>query len=234
MEKEIIETNDYIDILDILRRMWAYKLPIIALALVFALLFVVRVEFFVDDQYIASGILYVSNQKENSADYEKSLSQSDIDTARSLNATYREALKTRSFLSEVENEIKGQTDLDYTWKQINSMVSISDVNDTELMRISVSAKSGKDALIIADAMINLAPDKLEQIFDNGTVKIVDEAANSGKVSKGTAKQAVFGMAVGIILAVAVIVIMRFFDTKVRKSEDVAKRYDISILGEIAQ
>lgn len=225
------KNNDYIDIFDILRRVWVYKLPVIALAILVAVLCVIRVEFFVEDQFVSSGMLYVSNQKADADEDEKALSQSDINTAKSLSATYREILKTRSFLAEVENEIGGK----YSWKQIKSMVSVSAVSSTELIQIAVVANTREDAYLIADAMINQAPDKLEAIFGNGTVKIVDEAAiPTGAVGKGTMGEAVKGGAIGLFIGLAIVVVIGLFDTKIRKSEDVAKRYNISILGEVAQ
>ena len=225
------KNNDYIDLLEIAKNVWLYKLPILVLAVVFALVCVIRVEFFVDDQYVSSGMLYVSNQKADDEEDEKSISQSDINTAKSLSATYREVLKTRSFLADVENEIGGK----YSWKQIESMISVSAVSNTELIRVSVTANVREDAYLIADAIINQAPEKLEDVFGNGSVKIVDDAAiPSGAVSKGTVSSAVKGGAIGVVLGLAIVVVIGLFDKKVHKSEDVAKRYSVSILGEIMQ
>lgn len=226
--------NDYIDILEIVKKVWSYKFPVIALAVVLALLCVIRVEFFVDDQYVSSGMLYVTNRKVDSEN-EKDISQADINTAKSLSSTYREVLKTRSFLAEVENDIKGKTENKYSWKQLKSMLSISSVNNTELMQVSITSTNRNDAFTIADSIINLAPEKLDEIFGNGSVTIVDNPViPSGAVSKGTMSQAVKGGAVGMFIGLAIVVVIGLFDKKIHKSEDVSKRYNISILGEIAQ
>lgn len=226
--------NDYIDILEIVKKVWNYKFPVIALAVVFALLCAIRVEFFVDDQYVSSGILYVTTRKDDSEN-EKAISQGDISTAKTFSNTYREILKTRSFLAEVEKDIEGKTESKYSWRQLKSMFSVSAVNNTELMQISVTSTNRNDAFTIADSIVNLSPEKLGEIYGTGSVKIVDDALPpSGAVSKGTMSQAVKGGAVGMIIGLAIVVVIGLFDKKIHKSEDVSKRYNISILGEVAQ
>ena len=43
-----------------------------------------------------------------------------------------------------------------------------------------------------------------------------------------------GAILGLVLGMAIVVVVNLFDTKVHKAEDVAKRYSVSILGEIYQ
>lgn len=225
------KNNDYIDLLDIIKRVWLYKIPVIAIAVIFAIISVVRVAVFVDDQYIASGMLYVSNQSAEMSEEEEAVKLADINTAKSMSATYREILKTRTFLAEVSESVGGK----FSWKRIQSMISISAVNNTELLRISVTATTPQDAYLIADAMIQNAPEKLSSVFKNGQVAIVDEAIlPTAPVGKGTMGEAVKGFAIGMVLALAVVVVIGLFDTKVRKGEDVSKRYNVSIIGEISQ
>lgn len=229
------KSNDYIDLMDLAKRLWLYKFPIIALAILLAVVNMVRIELTVEEKYLSRGMFYVSNQRVNPEEEQvEEVNVNDIDTAKSLSATYREVLKTRSFLKEVEKEVAEELGEKYTWSQISGMLSLSAVNETELMRISVMANSAADSLVIADCVMDLAPVKLEQIFGNGTVKVVDDAAYAGVVGKGTTGAAIKGGILGAFIAVAAIVVIGLFDTKVRKSEDVSKRYNVSILGEIAQ
>lgn len=223
------KNNDYIDLLEIAKSLWAYKFMLIALAIVVAVLAVVRVEFFTKDQYVATGMLYVSNKQEVEED--EKISQQDINTAKSMSATYREILKTRAFLGEISEEIGGK----YSWNQIKSMTSIYAVNNTELMEVAVVAGSPRDAFLVADCIVKNAPEKLGSIFENGLIKIVDDVAVPTRpVGKGTTKQGVMGAILGLALGMAIVVIINLFDTKIHKAEDVAKRYSVSILGEIYQ
>lgn len=223
-----IKNNDYIDLLEIVKSVWVYKFMLIALAVVIAMLSVVKVEFFTKDRYVAYGVVYVSNGQTVEADV---VSGQAIDTARTMVETCREILKTRTFLTEISLETGGK----YSWSQIKNMTSISSVNETELMRISVTAYSPEDAYTIANSIVNNAPDRLVSVFKSGTAEIIDEViAPGGPVDKGTVGEAAKGAILGLFIGLAIIVVINLFDTKVHKGEDVAARYKVSILGEIAQ
>lgn len=225
------KNNDYIDLMDIVKRIWLYKLPIFALAVLFAVLCTVRVAVFVEDRYVSSGMLYVTNQSDNVDDEDTEVNLSDINTAKSMSTTYQEILKTRTFLAEVSEDIGGK----YSWKQIKSMLSISAVNNTQLLQISVTAATPDDAYLIAQSLIENAPDKLYSIFKNGQVAVVDDAMYpTTAVGKGTMSEAAKGFVIGLFLGLAAVVVIGLFDTKIHKSEDVANRYNVSILGEIVQ
>ncbi len=221
--------NDYIDLMEIAAKIWAHKFLLITLAVVMAVLFAVRVEFFTKDRYVASGVVYVSNkglQEDN-----EEISLNDIDTAKSMTDTCREILGMRTFLARVSEDIENK----YTWSQIKGMTSVSSLNETELMVISATAGNPEDAYLVAESMVRNAPDTLGNVFKNGSIEIIDEVVlPSGPVSKGTAGEAAKGAILGLFLGAAIIVIMNLFDTKIHKGEDVAKRYNVSILGEIAQ
>ena len=223
------KNNDYIDLMEIVKSLWVYKFLIIALAVVVGVLAVIRVEAFVDDQYVASGMLHVSNVQELEDD--ENVSQANINTAKSMSATYREILRTRTFLAQISDDIGGK----FSWKRIKGMISISAVNNTELVEISVVANNPADAYLVAESIVRNAPGTLGKVFEKGKVTIVDEVAiPTAPIGKGTAKQGVMGFIVGAAIAMAIVVVINLFDTKVHKSEEVAKRYNTSILGEIYQ
>jgi capsular polysaccharide biosynthesis protein len=221
-------SNDYIDLTEILRKIWAYKFVILVLTLVGMILSSVAVEFFTKDTYTASGILYVSNKKE---DEDSEVSKNDIDTSKLMSSTYIEILQTCSFLTDVSKDL----DERFSWGQIKGMISLSTVNETQLIRISTMANSAEDAYLVADSIVRQAPKKLSSVFKNGEIEVVDNVVmpknpQSKNLPKKAAEGAVVGFAIGIVLAV----VMSFFDTKIHKSEDVARRYNISVLGSIAQ
>lgn len=223
-----IKNNDYIDLLEIAKSVWVYKFMLIALAVVIAMLSVVKVEFFTKDRYVAYGMVYVSNAATLDGD---EVSKNSIDTARTMVETCREILKTRTFLTEISIETGGK----YSWSQISGMTSVSAVNETELMRIAVTAYSPEDAYLIANSIVNNAPDRLVSVFKSGTAEIIDEViAPSGPINKGTMGEAAKGAVLGLFIGLAIIVVINLFDTKIHKGEDVAARYKVSILGEIAQ
>jgi capsular polysaccharide biosynthesis protein len=221
-------SSDYIDIVEIVRKIWSYKFIILALALIGLIISSIYVECFTKDTYTASGILYISNKK---YDEDSSVSKGDIDASKSMNTTYIEILQTRSFLSDVSKDI----DKKFSWGQIRGMVSFSSVNNTQLMKISVTAYSAEDAYLVADSIVSQAPKKLKSVFPNGEIEVVDDVVMpKSPQSKNLMQLAAISAGIGAVIGIVFAVIMSFFDTKIHKSEDVARRYNISVLGSIAQ
>ena len=216
-----------INLLEILGAIWQRKVIVILLAAIIGVLAFVKVSFFTDDKYASRGTLYISNI---SSDVNTNkLTQTDILSARELSATYKEILFTRSFLNEVATVVGGE----YSWVEIKSMVSISSVNDTELLSISVVSKNPKDSYMIAQAILEKAPEKLTSVFSSGQVTVVDEAVYQKEpIDKGVFKYTALGALAGVVLGVIIVFLFHFFDNKVHKSDDIAKRYKVSILGEL--
>ncbi len=217
-----------LNLLEILGAIWQRKIIVILLAVIIGVLAFVKVSFFTEEKYASKGTLYISNI---SSDVNTNkLTQTDILSARELSATYKEILFTRSFLNEVATVVGGQ----YSWAEIKSMISISSVNDTELLSISVVSENPKDSYMIAQAILEKAPEKLTSVFSSGQVTVVDEAVyEKNPVDKGAAKFTALGAFVGIVLGVVIVLLFHFFDNKVHRGDDVSKRYGVSILGELS-
>lgn len=209
---------------------WKNKLIIIACAFFAAIIAFINVAYFKDDTYTATAMLYVSNKTEISEKADQ-VQQGDIDAARKMTATYKEVFRTRDFLKNVSAAVDNK----YSWKTIKSMMSISSVNETEFLSISVTADNPAVAYELATAVIEEAPVKFKTIFKGGEVEIVDppefpEAPNG----KQAVKNIIFGLIIGFFIGAAICFAIYFFDNTIHKSEDIAKRYNISILGELAQ
>ncbi len=216
------------NLLEIFGAIWQRKVIVILLAAIVAVLAFVKVFYFTEPTYSSKGILHVSNI---SSDVNTNkLTQTDILSARELSATYKEILFTRSFLNEVATVVGGE----YNWAQIKSMISISSVNDTELLSITVVSDNPKVSYIVAQSILEKAPEKLTSIFSSGQVTVVDEAVyDTNPIDKGVLKFTILGLFVGLVLGVVIVLFFHFFDNKVHRGDDVAKRYNVSILGELS-
>lgn len=223
------ENEKELAVTDILNIMWLNKFLIITLACLVATAFLVQTVYFSEPQFVADGMLYISNKNEIIVQDE--IQKSDIDTSRTLSYTYIEILQSRSFLTEVSEAVGGA----YSWKEIKSMVTISSVNETELLTVSVKTNNSEDSCNIARAILDKAPNKLNSILNGGTVEIVDHIDKDATlVDAGVAKKTVLGFVIGAFAGAVIAFLRNLFDKKVHKGEDVAKRYNVSILGSISR
>lgn len=224
------ENYDF-DILEFMAKLWKYKLLIIISVIVFASAMIIKVLYFTSDTYTASGVLYIRSQARTTDTYEGSITKSEIDAARTLSTTYIETLKLRSFLTDV-SEATGSI---YSWQQIKSMMSVSAINDTEYISVSVTAKSPEEAYEIAECIFLNAPAKFIETFEGGQVTVVDPVNKPDQPNdKGLLKMILLGIIIGLAVGTLIVFIINLFDKKVHRSEDVERRYGVSILGEILQ
>lgn len=221
-----------IDLLQILGLLWSRKFIILAAMAVAAILAFVKVAFFTADVFTAEGVLYVSNRTEFTQTMENDMVYgSDIDASRMMSETYMEILTTRAFFTDVSNALDGA----YSWEQIRGMMSIAVVNETELLKITVQNGSAEAAYMVADAIMRQAPLKLSEIFDGGEVRVVETPVLPEEPNgKGLMRLMLIAIMAGFVLSCGVIVVLNFFDSTIHRSDDIVKRYNISILGEISQ
>ena len=214
---------------DIARILWNNKIIIIILSVIVSLSVFVKLKYFTKDQFSANCVLYVSNKDEKTIT--QIIEKSDIDTSRSLSATYIELLKTDSFLESVCEDLPQKC----SWRELSSMLSISTVNETELINISVTADSKDEAYDAAVGIMNKAPAMLINVFEGGDVKVVNPPRYpENPIDKGIVIKIAAGFILGALLGCVYVFIKRIMDKKIHKGEDVANHYGISILGETAQ
>lgn len=235
-----------LDLLEILQYVWKGKFFILALMVISALLMAIRVEFFVSETYTADGVLYIysqfSNQTQNGTvavegeageaategETNGAVTGASINDARTMSTTYMETLKLRSFLTEVSEEIGGV----YSWQQIKKMMQVSSVNETEYIMVSVTANNPKTAYRIAECICRKAQGKFAEIFKGGEAIIVDKVIYPQYAdSKGGLQKILISIFFGGALGTFIVVLMNLFDRKIRKSEEISEKYNVSILGE---
>ena len=222
------ETKRELSLADLFRIVWKNKIIIAILFIVgFAAAFI-KTEYFTNETYTASGMLYVSNRNEIGADEE--ILAADIVTSRTLTTTYIEILKTPSFLKKVKADACEKLSSD----NVQASVNIEVVGETELLRVTVTASTPEEAHAMAESLFENAPDKLKSIYKRGEVATADPpvlptAANG----KGLAVNVLLGAFIGLFLGVLIALVRSFFDTVVHNAEELEKRYGLSVLGEIA-
>ena len=223
------ENEKELSIIDTLQMLLPYTWLIAACAIVFSLGFFVKTAFFTDYTYTSYGVLFVSNHMEGMVSSRYAVEGSDIQTSRIMTETCAELLKTRAYLTSV-SEATGSK---YSWGAIRGMTSISPVNETELLAVSVTSRNPDDSYNIAKTIIETAPDKLDEIFVVGTIEIIDEAMYpSGPNSRGTMKKTIMGFVAGLVVGVLLAFLLSMFDRKVHRDTDLQSKYNIPMLGNI--
>ncbi|MBQ8525544.1 MAG: hypothetical protein IJ460_02325 [Clostridia bacterium] len=222
------EESASLNLKDLYDKLLEYKVIFIVCLIVCTIFSFVYYKCLVTPRYSSSSVIYVNcmNPEQTTGD---GISEYEIQSSRALTTTYMEILCGRTFLNSVSADIGYK----YDWRQLASMISISQVNETELLKVNVSALTQEDAYIICKSIVDNAPSKMLAVFKRGTIEVVDEVNMPMLPSTVGMKRIILvGFVMGMLLGVLIAFVLEVFDTKIRTSEELAHRYDITVLGEI--
>lgn len=129
--------------------------------------------------------------------------------------------------------VRSQIGLNYSYSQMQSMISVSNPEDTRVLYITARNANAQLAADIANAYAAAAKTFILQTMDSEepnlfSVALVPSVAS--QVSK--ASQAVKGFLLGAVLAVGIIVLLFVLDDRPRTPEHIQQAADIPTLAVI--
>ena len=186
---------------------------------------------FRQDIYAAQISLYVYSKPDYVNDNGINLSSSDLSEASSLLNSYMQILKSRSFLTSIIEE----AELDpryYTPAYLAKNIQASAVGGTAVFKVTVYDPNPYNAMIIANTIGALAPDKIISIVKSGGIEVLDEAILPTLPYKSTSVKlmALIGVFAGGVLSALFFLIRGLMDTRYRRIYEIEDMFNIPILG----
>lgn len=183
--------------------------------------------FIIKPTYSSRVSMYVNNNSKDRAD--GGLNINDINASQKLVATYIEILKSEVVL----NDVITQMGLNYTAGELKRMISANALNNTEILEIKVTSQSPEEAAAIANKIAEIAPPQIIRVVQAGGVQLIDKAqVNLNPVAPNTKRNIAIGAAIGMILAMGVILLLALLDNRIKSEEELSKRYNLPVLGTI--
>lgn len=218
-----------IDLFHIFRLLWRKAWLILIAMILFATILFSYSMFFITPVYRSSAKMYVNNSNISVGGASFSISSSELSAAKSLLEVYVIILKTRITLERVIEE----TGLDYTYAELNDMVSAASVNATEVFEISVTGPDPEENRIIVDKIVEILPERISDVVEGSSVRLVDHAVlPTSKIGPNCTYYAIVGMLIGAIISCGAIIILDLMDTTVRSEDYIAQRFDMPVLAVI--
>lgn len=154
--------------------------------------------------------------------------QSEIQVNQKLVKTYSKVITSRRVLDQVIKEL----DLDMSYSELQSSITVSNEQDTEILKISVSNKDNKLARDIANKTAEVFEKEIVNIYKIENVSIIDKAiVNKTPYNIHLVKEMVIYALVGIVLSSGIIFVIFYFDTTIKSTEDIEK-LGLVVLGAI--
>lgn len=184
---------------------------------------------FVTPVYRASAQLFVDVRKEASGDKSTYTNAANITAAKELANTYVHIIKTNTVLNQVIEEL----DLDMTYSELNSKISASVVDETQILEIYVTDADKTRAHDIVAKIAELAPGIINEKIDSSRLIPINEPeVSSGPVSPDVFGNTAIAFAAGAVIAYAYFFVIRLLDNKFKSAESIQRTLDLPVLGVI--
>ena len=215
--------SDEIDVLALLHKLWTKKLLILFTAFYFAAFSFLGTYFFIQPTYTSTTRIYVVNQATDN----KNLSAQDLQAGTYLVNDYKEIITSNDVLSEVIKDEK----LNLSEAELSKMVSVNIPTDTRLISISVKAKTGQDAQVLANKVREVASKKIKTVTKVEDVTTLEEAKLPSSPSSPNIKRNVLlGAILGGFVAIVAVLVREVLDDRIRRPEDVEDVLEMTLLG----
>lgn len=212
-----------IDVLALLHKLWTKKLLILFTAFYFAAFSFLGTYFFIQPTYTSTTRIYVVNQATDN----KNLSAQDLQAGTYLANDYKEIITSNDVLSEVIKDEK----LNLSEAELSKMVSVNIPTDTRLISISVKAKTGQDAQVLANKVREVASKKIKTVTKVEDVTTLEEAKLPSSPSSPNIKRNVLlGAILGGFVAIVAVLVREVLDDRIRRPEDVEDVLEMTLLG----
>ena len=225
MGKDNVQNDEVeIDIVHILSILWEKILVIIATGIIVGLAGFLVSKFLITPKYESETKLYVLNRANDSA-----TTLSDVQLSTQLTKDYQILVTSAPVMNQVIKELG----LNMKASELASTISVDTPSDTRVLQITVTSDNPKRAKDIADKVAQVSSKKICDIMKIEQVNVIEEGSMSEEPAVDTVqKWTLIGLALGIVLSCAVIIIRSMLDDTVKTTEDVEKYFDLSTLAVI--
>lgn len=226
MENQVTNNNDEIEIdLGEVFHLVISKLGVIILSgILLGVLSIIGTMLFITPKYESTTKIMVLNKQDNNT-----LTSADMQTSTQLTKDYAELIQSRTVLEGVITQLN----LDMTYKEMLNKVSVETSSDSRIVSISVTDEDPYTASEIANAVRDMAAEHIQSVMDIEAVNVVDTAnIPNEKASPSLAKNGVIGGLLGVIIAMAAVIIIYLTNDTIKVEEDVERYLGLSVLGSI--
>lgn len=223
-----MEEQREINLFELFKALWK-RVGIIAVCTVLAAITAFGVTLFlITPKYQAEVLIYVNNSSASSGSADI-IDSGEITAAKSLVDVYIIISKMRPTLETVIAE----TGVDLKYEELSNMITAVAVDDTEIFRLTVTDSDPQRAVLIANTLADVLPEKIAEIVDGSSVRIMDYATMpDSRSSPSYSKNVLIGAMLGFLLCCGVIVLIEILDDKIKNADMLVQRYELPLLAEI--
>ncbi|MCP9016247.1 MULTISPECIES: capsular polysaccharide biosynthesis protein [unclassified Streptococcus] len=215
-----------IDVFQLVKVLWKRKFLIALVALVAGLAAFAYSSFVIKPQYASTTRIYVVNR--NQAD-KPGLTNQDLQAGSYLVKDYREIILSQDVLEKVVAD----QNLTIDAKTLGKKVSVTVPADTRIVSISVRDGKPEEASRIANALREVAAQKIISVTRVSDVTTLEEARPATSPSSPNIRRnTMMATIAGVGIVIVIVLLVELLDDRVKRPEDIEEVMHISLLGVI--
>ncbi|MEZ7658168.1 capsular polysaccharide biosynthesis protein [Streptococcus sp. 20925_1_44] len=215
-----------IDVFQLVKVLWKRKFLIVLTALVAGLAAFAYSSFVIQPQYTSTTRIYVVNR--NQAD-KPGLTNQDLQAGSYLVKDYREIILSQDVLEKVVADQSLAMDA----KTLGRKVSVTVPADTRIVSISVRDGKPEEASRIANALREVAAQKIISVTRVSDVTTLEEARPATSPSSPNIRRnTMMATIAGVGFVTVIVLLVELLDDRVKRPEDIEEVMHISLLGVI--
>ena len=215
-----------IDVFQLVKVLWKRKFLIALVALVAGLAAFAYSSFVIQPQYTSTTRIYVVNR--NQAD-KPGLTNQDLQAGSYLVKDYREIILSQDVLEKVVADQSLAMDA----KTLGRKVSVTVPADTRIVSISVRDGKPEEASRIANALREVAAQKIISVTRVSDVTTLEEARPATSPSSPNIRRnTMMATIAGVGFVTVIVLLLELLDDRVKRPEDIEEVMHISLLGVI--
>lgn len=215
-----------IDVVQMLKVLWKRKLIIALAAIVTGALAFGYSSYVVKPQFTSTTRIYVVNRNQGD---KPGLTNQDLQAGSYLVKDYREIILSQDVLEKVVAD----QGLNFDAKALSKKVQVTVPADTRIVSISVKDGNPEEASRIANALREVADQKIISVTKVSDVTTLEEARPAlSPSSPNIRRNTILGVGIGASIVILLALLVEVLDDRVKRPEDIEEVMHISLLGVI--
>ena len=215
-----------IDVFQLVKVLWKRKFLIVLTVIIAGLAAFAYSSFVIKPQYTSTTRIYVVNR--NQAD-KPGLTNQDLQAGAYLVKDYREIILSQDVLEKVVVDQSLTMDA----KALGKKVSVTVPADTRIVSISVRDGKPEEASRIANALREVAAQKIISVTKVSDVTTLEEARPATSPSSPNIRRnTIIATIAGVGFVTVIVLLVELLDDRVKRPEDIEEVMHLSLLGVI--
>ena len=218
-----------LDLKELISIFFEKKILIILVVIIFAMLGAIyTLKFIVPEYQSETSLVLVQVERENALEG-SAISTSDITINSKLVEDYRVLAKSKNIVEEVKNNLN----LTESTESIRNSITVSSVQDTRVIKISVTHTNPELACKIANETADVFVEKVSDMYKTSNLYVWEKAeVPSAPSNINLFKNVIIFAFLGTVLVIIYILLINMLDTTVKTDIDIEKSLQLPVLASI--